>query len=235
MCLPNSQLAAAISIQSGISDSLDALARQGGWLGPRLDMKATFKLIWNERQSGGRRIIRINCESAVNVLGQQMGTEMIEALFTEDQTTFIQFELAVGRLISIRRRLHLSDVQETVVNETRTKRFETGTCNPGIGQGETVLRDMTGTACRVDNQMPFPVSFRPPTLVGLVPWPEQRYEGKWTTLQRGEVMADVYNTAYTNGRYGENGFCGGGALDVFIALGTERNRRVTVGRPLGWN
>ncbi len=188
--------------------------------------------VWSERGSGARRIVQIRCDLTMTLFGIDLH-QMQQALaggLDADASSFVEYEFAGGVLTAIRSHFVLS-------NTARTENWSqdmTHYCDASLSQAEAIAAMQRVGGWRQLGVRPWTYAIRNDALTSALVGPRSQGSGRWFTMQRGAVVLDIYNTRYSAPILGENGNCGGGAVDRFAMLALVRAKRVTPGTPVGW-
>ncbi|ALH79266.1 hypothetical protein AN936_02415 [Sphingopyxis macrogoltabida] len=188
--------------------------------------------VWSERTGARGRIVQIRCDLTMTLFGidfhqaQQALAGGLEA----DASSFVEYELANGVLSAVRTHFVLSGTSRTENWSNDTTHY----CDASLSQADAVAAMQRGGGWKQLGVRPWTYAIRNDALTRALVGPQSSGVGSWFTMQRGAVVLDIYNTRYSGPILGENGNCGGGAVDRFAMLAPVRAKRVQVGTPIAW-
>ena len=188
--------------------------------------------VWSERAGSRGRIVQIRCDLTMTVFGIDLhqAQQALAGSFDADASSFVEYELVGGMLSAVRTHFVLSGT-------SRTERWTNDTthyCDASLSQADAVAAMQRSGGWKQLDARPWTYAIRNDAIMSALVRPQSKGTGRWFTMQRGAVVLDIYNTRYSAPILGENGNCGGGAVDRFAMLAPPRAKRVQAGTPIGW-
>lgn len=188
--------------------------------------------VWSERIGARGRIVQIRCDLTMTLFGIDLhqAQQALAGGLEADASSFVEYELVNGALTAVRTHFVLSGTSRTENWSNDTTHY----CDAALSQADAVAAMQRGGGWKQLGVRPWTYAIRNDAFTSALVGPQSRGAGRWFTMQRGAVVLDVYNTRYSGPILGENGNCGGGAVDRFAMLAPVRAKRVQVGTPIAW-